>query len=295
MTTLNEPPLNQRPLSQAPVACVLDSRDKLGEGVFWCPEERALYWVDIPMPSLLHRWDPATGAHRTWPMPEMISALAKRRDGSLLVASHHGLNVFDPRAGTLRRIAAPEADQPLNRSNDGTTDPAGRFWFGTMRNNIAPDGSDLPLTESAGTLYKVERDFRLVPMEGGIGIPNASCFSPDARTFYLADTRERVIFAYDFDLALGALSNKRVFAAPEGYGYPDGSTVDAEGYVWNARWEAGCVLRFAPDGSIDRVVRVPAPFVTCCAFGGDALDTLYITRAFCFLIESKGIPDSAGI
>ena len=96
-----------------------------------------------------------------------------------------------------------------------------------------------------------------------------------------SDLMSGIIFAYDFDLERGTLSNKRPFAAPKGYGDPDGSTVDAEGYVWNARWNAACVIRFAPDGSIDRVVDVPAPLVTCPAFGGEHLDTLYITCARC--------------
>ena len=109
----------------AEVSCVLDCHDKLGEGIFWCPIERALYWVDVPMPSFLHRWDPETGKHDKWPMPEMITSLAKRRDGTLLVASHHGLNVFDPRDAKLMRIAAPEADRPGNRANDGGVDGKG--------------------------------------------------------------------------------------------------------------------------------------------------------------------------
>ena len=134
----------------AKVECVLDGRDKLGEGIFWCPLERALYWVDVPMPSFLHRWDPKSGKHNAWPMPEMITSLAKRRDGTLLVASHHGLNVFDPRKATFMRIAAPEADRPANWANDGGVDGKGRFWFGTMRNNVAPDGAFLPIPEFDG-------------------------------------------------------------------------------------------------------------------------------------------------
>ncbi|MBV9637453.1 MAG: SMP-30/gluconolactonase/LRE family protein [Methylobacteriaceae bacterium] len=269
------------------VECVMDCRDKLGEGVFWCPAERALYWVDVPMPSLLHRFDPRSGRHDAWPMPEMITSLAKRADGTLLVASHHGLNIFDPARATLVRVGAPEADRPLNRANDGATDAKGRFWFGTMRNNIAPDGTYLDIPESTGVLYKVEAGLSIVPMDGGIGISNATCWSPDHRTMYFADTLVGAIHAYDFDLELGAISNKRVFARPEGFGYPDGATVDAEGYVWNARWEGGCLLRLAPDGSIDAIVKIPASRVTCCAFGGDDLETLYVTTSRLHLSETE--------
>jgi sugar lactone lactonase YvrE len=271
----------------AKVECVLDCHDKLGEGIFWCPVERALYWVDVPMPSYLHRWDPKSGDHETWPMPEMITSLAKRNDGTLLVASHHGLNVFDPRKATLVRVAAPEADRPGNRANDGCTDRRGRFWFGTMCNNVAPDGTYLDVLESTGVLYKVEPGMRIVSMEGEVGISNAICWSPDDRTMYFADTLLGAIHAYDFDLELGAISNKRVFAKLDGHGYPDGATVDADGYLWNARWEGSSVVRFAPDGRVDAIVAVPVSRVTCCAFGGDDLDTLYVTTSRLHLNEAE--------
>jgi sugar lactone lactonase YvrE len=163
------------------IECVVDGRDKLGEGVFWCPVERVLYWVDVPMPSFLHRWDPITSQHDVWSVPEMVTSLAKRTDSTLLVASHHGLNLFDPTMGRFIRIAAPEADKPLNRANDGTTGAKGRFWFGTMRNNIAPDGTYLDISESTGVLYKVEADWRVVPMEGGVGIPTPRVSVPTTR------------------------------------------------------------------------------------------------------------------
>lgn len=265
--------------SEDTATCVLDCQDKLGEGIFWCPVEQVLYWVDIAMPSLLQRYDPATAQHKTWAMPEMITALAKRKDGTLFVTSHHGLNFFDPQSGKLTRVATPETDQPLNRANDGAPDAHGRFWYGSMTNNIAPDGSDLEIASPTGTLYRVEHDLQIVAMDGPIGISNGTCFSPDGRTLYFADTMAEAIYAYDLDLESGEISNKRIFANPTGYGHPDGSTVDAEGYVWNARWEAACVIRFSPDGDIDRVVKVPASRVTCCAFGGANLDELYITTS----------------
>lgn len=261
------------------IAIAAGTRDKLGEGAFWCPEEQALYWVDVPMPSMIHRLVPASGKHRQWPMPEMVMSMAKRRDGTLLVASHHGLNIFDPADGTLERILAPEADKPDNRSNDGAPDAKGRFWYGTMCNNIAEDGSYYDLGRATGALWKVEPDGAAQMMVGGIGIANATAFSPDNRIFYFADTARDTIFAWDFDLDLGALSNRRVFTAPQGLGSPDGACIDADGYLWNARWGGGCVVRFAPDGSIDRVVDIPAARVTSCAFGGPDLDRLYVTTS----------------
>ena len=167
--------------------------------------------------------------------------------------------------------------------------PTVRAASGSARcsNNVAPDGAYLDINESTGVLYKVEPGLRIVPMEGGIGISNATCWSPDYRRMYFADTLLGAIYAYDFDLELGAISNKRVFAKLDGYGYPDGATVDADGYVWNARWEGGSLIRFAPDGSVDAIIAIPASRVTCCAFGGDDLDTLYVTTSRLHLTEQE--------
>jgi sugar lactone lactonase YvrE len=281
----------------ADVVCVLDCQDKLGEGALWCPVEQALWWVDVPHPGKIHRLDPATGAHREWVTNEMVMSMSKRRDGTLLVASHHGLNIFEPAMGVLKRIAAPEAHMPANRSNDGGTDAAGRFWYGSMPNNISDENSYFDPGAFTGILYKVEADFRVTPVSGGIGVHNATCWSPDSRTMYFADTAKMAIYAFDYDLALGAISNRRVFSDIEGHGYPDGATVDAEGYLWSARWEGGSVIRFAPDGSIDRVVKVPARRVTSVAFGGPDLSTLYITtsRLHFTADELKLQPQAGGI
>jgi sugar lactone lactonase YvrE len=269
------------------VICVLDAQDKLGEGIIWDDDENVLWWVDVPRPSAIHKFSPATGDHQSWTLPEMVMSLSKRRDGRLVVASHHGLNVFDPKDGSLKRVAAPEADRPQNRSNDGGTDARGRFWFGTMGNNIAEDNAYVAPPGVLGSLYRVGADMVPVRMDGPVGISNSTCWSPDGRTMYFADTLQGAIYAYDFDLDLGAISNRRVFANPEGHGYPDGSCVDAEGFLWNARWEGSCVIRFAPDGSIDRVLELPISRVTCCTFGGLDHSTLYITTSRLHLSEEE--------
>jgi sugar lactone lactonase YvrE len=262
------------------VRCVVDAKDKLGEGSFWDPVDQAVWWLDIIMPSRLHRFTPATGRHESWPMPEMITALAKRRDGSLLVASVGGLNTFDPRQpGGLKRIASPEADRPGNRTNDGAPDAKGRFWVGTMQNNIGADGGDTGITGSTGSLWRVEPDLTAAAVVENIGITNGIAWSPDHRTLYFADTLAETIFACDFDLASGAISNRRVFNDAKDLGYADGACVDAEGYLWSARWEGSCLVRIAPSGVIDRVVPIPATRVTSCCFGGPDLDTLYVTSS----------------
>ena len=259
--------------------CVLDCKNHLGEGAVWDDRDGVLWWVDVPPPSSLHRWDPASGRHDNWAMPEMIMSIAVREQGGLLIASHHGLNTFDPAEGRLVRLLEPEADQPRNRSNDGGTDARGRFWFGTMQNNIAEDGSAVPITESSGALYRIDPDLTVTRMEGGIGISNTFAWNPDWTRFYFADTLIGWIYAYDFDLEAGTIADRQPFARIDELGYPDGSTIDAEGYLWNARWGGGCVVRFAPDGAIDRIAKLPADKVTSCTFGGPDLDTLYITTA----------------
>ena len=113
----------------------------------------------------------------------------------------------------------------------------------------------------------------------GIGIPNSIAWSPDGRTMYVADTVEREIAAHDYDLATGAIANRRIFARTEEPAYPDGSTVDADGFLWNAQWGGGRVVRYAPDGRTDRAVEVPVRYPTSCVFGGPGLATLYITSA----------------
>jgi sugar lactone lactonase YvrE len=267
------------PIAKADVRCVLDCRDKIGEGCFWCPEERAVYWLDVPMPSLLHRLIPGSGRHDVWPMPEMITALAKRADGSLLVASQGGISFFDTSKGLLDRRVSPEADQPLNRSNDGAPDARGRFWMGTMMNNLGPAGEDLPITRASGALWCIEADLSFRAVVRNITITNGVVWSPDSKTLYIADSALQVIHAYDFDLAAGTVDNRRVFSAVTDLGFPDGAAVDSEGYLWSARWEGSCVVRFAPDGTIERVASLPAARVTSCAFGGEDLRTLYVTTA----------------
>ncbi|MEE3122910.1 MAG: SMP-30/gluconolactonase/LRE family protein [SAR324 cluster bacterium] len=270
--------------------CVVDSQDHLGEGILWDDREQALYWLDVPMPSKLHRWYPDSGKHQSWDMPEMITSMSVREQGGLLIASHHGLNHFNFNDEGLVRILEPEKDQPENRCNDGASDRMGRFWFGTMQNNISPEAKNLPLEKNSGSLYRLDPDHSLHKMETDIGVSNTLAWSPDNTIMYFTDTLTGWISAFDYDHSDGTIRNRRNFAQSE-RGYPDGSTVDAEGYLWSCRWEGGCVTRFAPDGSIDQVVEVPVQRVTSCTFGGANLDTLYITTARWDMTE-KEILDS---
>jgi sugar lactone lactonase YvrE len=252
------------------IACVVEARNTLGEVPVWDVAEQALYWVDIEK-CLLQRLEPASGALRRWVLPERVCALALRRNKGLVLALASGFAFFDPDTGAIERLAAPEADRPRNRMNDGKCDRRGRFWAGTM---------DDSLRERTGALYRLDPDLACHRMETGIGISNSLAWSPDDRTFYFADTLQRTIFAYDFDLETGAIANPRPLTRCEDQpGSPDGSTIDADGYLWNAQWDGWRLVRYAPDGRVDRIVPLPVQKPTSCMFGGPDLATLYVTSA----------------
>ncbi len=252
------------------VRLVVDCRAKLGEVPVWDVEEQTLYWVDIEG-RRLYRLDPANGATAQWDFPERIGSFALRRSGGLVCAFESGLAFFDPPSGDIEWIARPEAMIRRNRMNDGKCDRAGRFWVGSM---------DDRLQEHTGSLFRLDPDRSVHRMDGAIGISNSLAWSPDNRIFYFADTMDGTIYAYDFDLAAGTIANKRVFATTKDQpGNPDGSTIDAEGFLWNAQWDGWRLVRYAPDGRVDRIVNLPVQKPTSCMFGGADLATLYVTSA----------------
>jgi L-arabinonolactonase len=253
----------------ADISCVAQTQDVLGEVPRWHPAERALYWIDAFKPAI-HRLDPASGALDSWTPPEKLGSFAPRAGGGLLIAGRNGLAHYDPANGRLERIADPEAGGAVNILNDGRCDRRGRFWVGSMSRTME---------HASGRLYRLEHG-RLDAVDDGIWVANGVCWSPDDTKMYFADSHVKTIFVYDFDLAAGTLGPRRVFAAMgERPGVPDGSSVDADGFVWNAVFGAGCVVRYAPDGRIDRTVALPVSRPTACAFGGHDLATLYITTA----------------
>jgi sugar lactone lactonase YvrE len=246
-----------------------DTTDLLGEGPVWCPQEQALYRVDITAPAV-RRWHGGSGEDTSWTMPESVGSLALCASGGILVALKSALSVFDPATGTIKRIAAPRDDGADMRFNDGKCDRQGRFWVGTMTT-----GPRAP----RGRLYRLDAKSGLAAVLDGISIPNSLCWSPDGRIMYFADTLLRTIWAFPYDPATGAIGERRVFTRTEPPEAPDGGTVDSQGYLWSARFGGGRVVRHAPDGRIDRVIEVPARQVTSCAFGGADLSTLFITSA----------------
>lgn len=252
------------------IRCVVESRNLLGEGPVWCPREQVLWWVDIKKRKIL-RLDTASGQVSQWATERRPCCLAVRESGGLVVAFDKGFGAFDPASGAVSWLADNEADTPRTRINDGKVDRRGRFWVGTL---------DDELKEHLGALYRFDADHATFQADSGYGISNGPAWSPDDRTFYFGDSMDKVIYAFDFDIDAGTVANRRVFATvDDGPGIPDGATVDSEGYLWNAQWDASRVVRYAPDGSIDRTLAMPVSRPTSISFGGPDLTTLYITSA----------------
>ncbi len=255
------------------IECVAADANELGEGPVWDVEDGLLYWVDgtgrrVGKPSIW-RLNPRTGEKRSWSLDRDVGALALRKGGGAVLALDDGFYTFDFDSGALELIALIDAEQPRTRLNDGKCDRRGRFLAGGM-----DDKEELGICG----LWQLDTDFSVRKLDEGIICSNGPCWSPDDRTFYFADTFRQTMWAYDYDLASGQPSRRRDFASTQGdAGFFDGSTVDAEGCVWNALVIGGELIRYAPDGSVERRIGMPVKNVTSLIFGGPKLDEIYVT------------------
>lgn len=252
------------------VECVQQANAILGEGPNWSHAEGVLYWVDIQRPAVF-RFDPARGQTGHWPMPRATGCAAPAQGGRLVYADSDGFGYLNLQDGSVTPIADTEKDNAGNRFNDGKVDRRGRFWAGTL---------DKSFCSPCGSLYRLDPDGTVVQMAKGIICSNGLGWSPDDRIMYFTDSTAGVIWSYDFEVESGALGERRIFASfPAEKGLPDGLTVDADGFVWSAIWDGWRVVRFAPDGRIDRMLAMPVQRPSSCMFGGADLRTLYITSA----------------
>jgi len=252
------------------VELVLDARADLGEGPRWDARGQRLLWVDI-MRGRVHAFRPEKGACRNVDVGRPVGALALAADGGIVLALADGFARLHWKSGRVEMMAPVEADRPQNRMNDGACDAEGRFWAGTMALDEGP---------GAGALYRLDPDGTVHTMLTGVSISNGIDWSLDGRRMYYVDSPTRRIDVFDFDERAGAIANRRTFVAllPEA-GYPDGITVDAEGFVWLALWGGGALHRYDPEGARERIVPLPVTHPTSCAFGGADLDELYVTSA----------------
>ncbi|WBP94525.1 SMP-30/gluconolactonase/LRE family protein [Mycolicibacterium neoaurum] len=249
---------------------VVDLKTTLGEGPLWDVQQQSLYWIDSADGRIFRSTASGAGI-RAWEVGQKIGSMALTRTGDgALVALQDGLWQLAFDSGELTLLVELEADLPHNRLNDGKVDRAGRFVFGSM-DTLEESGS--------GKLYSYSPDGTLTVLDDGITVSNGPCFSPDGTTLYFADTWTGDIWAYDYDLEHGSVANRRTFATVDtsSGGAADGATVDAEGYVWQALVYGGKIIRYAPDGSVDRVIDFPVLKPTSVMFGGPDLDVLFVT------------------
>ena len=240
----------------------------VGEGPVWDVAEQALYFIDILGKKVL-RFHPASGETRSWDVPDIIGSMAIRAGGGAIVALANGVHTLDFETGTCTMLASsPDLNDQVQLA-DGKVDRRGRFIVGS---------SDRGMKEARGKLYVLDPGAtQLRAIDDDIFLANGPCWSPDDATFYHADSIRKIIYAYDYDIETGTVTNRRPFASTEDLGgIPDGATVDAEGHIWSAICEGAKLVRFRPDGSIERIVAFPLKLPGSVMFGGPALDRLFV-------------------
>ena len=250
----------------------------LGEGITFSKKDQTLYWLDINNTSKLHKFNLINQQKDIFEIPEIVTATTIKSENEIILVSNNGINLFNINSKKFERILNIENKLLHTRSNDGASDVKGRLWFGTMQNNFDKDGESIPIKENIGKLYRVDKDNIITIVEDNLGIPNTFVWSPDNKNFYFTDTLDGSIMKYDYDIETGNLSNKQFFAKFD-RGFPDGSTMDTDGCLWNCRWGGSCVVRYTPSGEVDQIIEMPVENITNCVFGGKDLKTLFITSA----------------
>jgi len=268
---------------------VIAQPSELGESPFWHPDERMLYWVDIPG-KRIHRANGTGGAPESWAMPSEPGCIApaktKGQASGLVIALRDGIYRARQWGGVLQRLAPARHDTATTLFNDGKADPLGRFWAGTRYE---------PRDAARAQLFSLDgRDGRAPALElkaGNATTANGLAWSPDASTVYWADTPGHVIRAWRWNSQSNAMSDERVFhqwpGKPEGWqpgmpgyaGRPDGAAVDAQGNYYAAMYEGGRLIKLSPSGAVLGEIAVPAQCPTMPCFGGADLKTLYLTTA----------------
>ncbi|MDZ8109312.1 MAG: SMP-30/gluconolactonase/LRE family protein [Nostoc sp. DedQUE12a] len=262
---------------QYPLQNILEARARLGEGPIWDSTKKLLYWIDI-FNHRVHQFDPTTGKDRFFDVGDVVGAIATAGRDRLIITLRRHLAFLNTQTGEVTPILEVEANMPNNRINDGKCDPQGRFWFGSMSTIEKPDAN----------LYRYDTDGSLHLMETGLTISNGLGWSPDQKIFYLTDSPKQKIYAYDFNSVTGNITNRRIFVdlTHESF-HPDGLTIDSQGNIWSAMWNGWCVIRFNPKGEEILRIKLPVPLVTSCTFGGEDLQTLYITTASVGLSQAE--------
>jgi sugar lactone lactonase YvrE len=266
--------------------------DHCGEGLVWSAADNALYWTDVCR-FLVHRLSLDSGAVKSWTFDEPCVALSVTDcAGTLLLGIGSRLILWQPATDTRTDHGFKLQGWPTLRLNEGRAGPGGEFWVGSMANNVGPDGEVGAVDGLQGVLYRIKPGTAPWVAKTGIGISNTMCFSPDQRFLYFGDTVQNMIWRFNYDRETQSISGEVPFFAGFARGKPDGSAIDAEGFLWNCRFGGGCVVRIAPDGQIDRVIDMPVSNITTCEFGGPGLRTLYITTSTILLNRHERLAGS---
>jgi len=264
------------PVTAEPVG---DVAGVLGEGPYWRPEDETLIWADVPR-GLLHLTRVQLAETTTIEL-DAVSAAFPAVGGGILTAGGHRLTLraTRPGEGWAGRIIAEAPARDGVQFNDAAVDPAGRVWVGSM---------DIKEKEPLGTLYRLDTGGTLTPVVKGATVSNGIGWSPDGTRMYYNDSPLRRIDMFDYDQATGEAFGGRMFADLSGAdGFPDGLTVDADGYVWVAMFAGGALRRFTPAGHQDAVLPLPVSQPTSCAFGGPGMADLFVTTAYRDLTEAQ--------
>lgn len=253
------------------IEIIAEDKNRTGEGPIWDAAKGRLLWTDIEG-GLIYQFVPATGEKTLLSHGLNVAGIALNRTGELVCTTGEGLVLWRGQDDT--RVLASEYEGEALAFNDLIADARGRVYAGTYYWNAENE------MEKPGKLYLFATDGSVRVVGEGIELANGLGFSPDGRTLYFSDSSARRIYAYEVQPETGALSNRRVFVqVPRNEGIPDGMTVDAEGFVWSAQWYGSQVVRYDPDGKVERRIAMPAQQVSSVAFGGPDLTDLYITTA----------------
>jgi L-arabinonolactonase len=248
---------------------ILDVKNILGEGVLWDARRGSAVWTDIQS-SRFWQWQPG-GEPESFALPQRLGSIALTdTPGTYIGGFEHGFVRFSPATGAFEMLAPVTAAHGHLRLNDGRVDRTGTFWAGSM---VEAKG------DPKGSLWRHDGGTSATAFLGDIKIPNSLCWSRDGTQMYFADSPRQTIWRYAFDAALGPVGAPEIFATTTGDRYPDGSCIDSEDHLWNAQWGSGEVVRYRPDGSIERRVELPVSQPSCPAFGGADLNLLMITTA----------------
>ena len=252
------------------ITCIWDGHNMLGESPIWDHQHQQLYWIDIDLAEI-YSLDLQTMRHKCWHLPSKPGCVGLASEDRLVIALEKGFALMDRHSGGLTDLIQPLLSRTDVMFNDGACDRQGNFWAGTK------DISEISYT---GVLYRLAPDGGIKTMDRGFIVSNGIAWSPDNKTCYLSDSGAGKIYRYEYNSSNSTLGYRQMLVnVPSVDGYPDGLTVDSEGYLWSAHWDGWRITRYDPDGEIDRVIKMPVQRPTSLCFGGKDLKTLFVTSA----------------